>query len=514
MRHLLLSILVSCFVACSGGESGSPAPQTGNGGGGVPAGGGGGGGPGGGGGGGSASPVAFDETAIDLGRPGAFPSDLIRDGSGTLFTVDDAAIPANVLGFDSTTLQQVLRIPITAAHLVDHDGKTPARAPTAFGNGLFGAFTGDLAIAFERWLLVTVSAGNSISDDGAQPLRLANLVVIDLQTQQVLQTVNLAWELARPGTFSNGGDYDAIPQSLPSMVAFVPNLTGTPTGTIYVALSNGAGSSSGLSLFHQGTVQSWRADFTKPEPLSADFVGKEPSDVTRTYVSDRYNPVGLTEHGSALGVRRLLLTSAGASEFDESFVVQPTTNAYLEVLDLPERRWREDWAIDLGPILPATQRVAIGRDALDRGFGVLTSQTFAAVYVVDLSGLDEDVDPSGLRLLRTASLAPGGAGTAGSGFQPGIALSHTHRSAVVTSFSTASLLVVELPDDVALGPIVVNPPPFDTATLGPAMGLGLGAVVVEPDAPIFFVVNGSFDANFVPNRNAYVASLSIAGGLP
>jgi hypothetical protein len=148
---------------------------------------------------------------------------------------------------------------------------------------------------------------------------------------------------------------------------------------------------------------------------------------------------------------------------------------------------------------------------------VLTSQTFAALYVVDLSGLDSNpVDPLRLGLLRTVDLEPGGAVTTGSGYQPSLALSLTSRSAVVASFSTSSLQVVALPADIEFGPIVPDPSPFATAPRGPAPGLGLGRVILsnDPQVPVFFIANGGFDANFNPNRNAFIGTFTVTHGLP
>ena len=95
MRASLLSLLSGLvLVACgSSGPSGAtlqdvpPPANPGN----IPTGGGGGGGAGGGGGGGPAPapPVVFDDSAIDLGRAGAFPSDLVETPAGDLVTVDD-----------------------------------------------------------------------------------------------------------------------------------------------------------------------------------------------------------------------------------------------------------------------------------------------------------------------------------------------------------------------------------------------------------------------------------------
>lgn len=455
--------------------------------------------------------VVFDDATLDLGKSGAFPSDLVRDGAGTVYTVDDAQIPARVLGFRDGA--RVLDVPLTAADLVDQDGTTPARTPGTFSASVFGAFTGDLELAFGRWLFVGAGGGNSMSADAqGAALRLANLVVIDTQTAKVVQTVNLAWPLAAPGQFSNGGPYVSIPQSLPSMISFVPDPNGTPTGTVFVAMSNGAGSLAGLTVFLRGTVQAWQADFTQGTPLGIVTTGKAPKDVTRTFLSNHFNPAGLTRYTSADGRNVLILTNAGSSKFGTDFIVRPTSDAVLEFLDLDTWQWRDGWTSNLGPILPAVQALALGRDADGESFGVLTSQTFAAAYVVDLGGLESNpVDPTRLGLLHTVDLAPGGSVTAGSGFQPGVAVTPSGGTAVVTGFETSSLHVLELPGSIRFGAVEVDPAPF-AGHLGPGHGLGLGAIVVN-QAGATFIVNGGFDNMFVPNRDAFLGTLTARDGL-
>jgi len=515
MRSFLLSVFLCALAACGGGGSdvanqddnpapnpgGNPAPNPNPGGGGPAP---------------SGPTVAFDETATGLGKLGAFPSALTVDGLGRLFTVDDAGIPASVLGFASDgSTAPLVSVAIKAADLIDMDGSSPARSATAFGPGLFGAFTGDIEVAFNRYLLVTVGAGNSISTDGTNFLRLANLVVIDTQTATVVQTINLAWPLRSDGDFSAGGSYQEIPQSLPVMCAFVPATNGTPTGRVYVAMSNGAGSSAGLANFFRGTVQEWRADFTANQPLSIETAGKAATDVTRTFVSDHYNPVGLTRYTAANQASYLVLTVAGASLFS-GFVVQPTTDALLEFLDLDANLWRSGWARNLGAILPAAQRIAMGKDATGAHFGVLTSQTYGAAYIVDLHGLEGNpVDQTRLGLLRTVELAPGAAALAGSDFLPGVAVTPSGSAVVISSFNTASLTVLTLPADVALGPILVNPAPFDVS-LGTSHGLGLGALVAPAGAAadVYVIVNGAFDASFAPSRQAFIGALTTDGQLP
>ena len=289
MRHssfLLFLALVLPLPACGRGtdpfEPLQVPPSSGIGGGGIghvarfPTGGSGGGTA-------PAPQILFHDSLVDLGQPGAFPSDLAVDSAGVLFTVDTDLVPCNLLTIPASGLHRVTRrVPITAASLVDMDGTTPARAATAFGSGLFGAFTGDITVAFGRWILVTVGAGNSASDDGSHSLRLANLLVIDTQVGAVIQTLNLAWAREGNGTFSDGGSYTAIPQSLPVNAIFLPSSDGTFSGRVFVALSNGAGDSFGLNDYFQGTVQEWRVDFEKSVPVSAETVGKAARDITRS----------------------------------------------------------------------------------------------------------------------------------------------------------------------------------------------------------------------------------------
>ena len=72
--------------------------------------------------------------------------------------------------------------------------------------------------------------------------------------------------------------------------------------------------------------------------------------------------------------------------------------------------------------------------------------------------------------------------------------------------------MLDLPDDIETGTILVNPPPFDTATMQSTLGFGLGKVVnagsTGPD--LYFVVNGNF--NPAP-RNSFVGTLDADGAL-
>jgi len=462
-----------------------------------------------------APPFVADATFLDLGKAGAFPSDLAADGRGSLYTVDDAAIPANVLQYPASGGKR--SVPLTASHLIDFDGTRPAAAPSAFdfAGGLFGAFTGDLEVAFERWLLVTVGAGNSASTYQGRELRLANLVLIDMQAGAVVQTIDLAWTVARSGQQSTGNPIPFIPQSLPSQVLFVPSDTAPLRGRVYVAMSNGAGDSNGLTLWYPGTVQVWNVDFSRPQPLAPDLQGRDPLHSTRTFVSNHFNPVGLTRYRNAVDVDYLLLTNAGASRFDASFIAIPESDAILEVLDLSTRQWQPALETDLGPILPAAQRMPLGRDGTGRPFGVLSSQTFAAAYVVGLGGLEQrPPDPQGLGLLRTIELAPDGSTTAGSGFHPGIGLTASSRTMIVSSFLPAALRVVALPEDVANGAIEVDPAPLSGITFDPSGGLGALVVPRHNVSDVYALSNGTFDpATFTPKDPAHVVSFTARDGL-
>ncbi|MHC4341713.1 MAG: hypothetical protein ACYSX0_16060 [Planctomycetota bacterium] len=461
--------------------------------------------------------IRFDDSAIDLGRPGGFPSDLVANSSGVLLTVDDAMVPCNVVAHSSGAVPAgVLSVKIAANHLADMDGGSPARAPTTFGSGLFGAFTGDMELAFDRWLLVTVGAGNSASSAGSKPLHLANLVVIDTLKGEVVQTVNLGWTLTHSGKMSDGAPFTGIPQSLPVMCSFVPAGNGTQTGRIYVALSNGAGSSAGLGIFYPGTVQVWSANFNTSSPISVHTTGKSSVDVTRTYVAGHFNPVGLTLYTAQRGTSFLIVTSAGASRFDASYVLLPTTETFLEFIDLDTGEWRDQWALNLGAVLPAPHRIVLGVDGFGTHYGLLASQTYGAAYLIDLTGLESNpVDTDRLARLRHVDLVPGGAATAGSDFLTGIVITPSGRNAVVSSFDHARLRVLSLPADIRFGAIAVDPTPFDDASLGASQAMGLGALAAPAGAAaeIYAIVNGSFDLSFNPVRSAHIGTLSAEGRL-
>ena len=217
-------------------------------------------------------------------------------------------------------------------------------------------------------------------------------------------------------------------------------------------MSNGAGTSNGLSVWFNGTVQEWEVDFRRAQPISSSTTGKAPTDVTRVHVASHYNPVGLTHHAAATGFNYLILTQAGSSVFDANFVALPQDDAVLSFLQLETQQWKPAYDMNLGPILPATQRIALGHGASNRPFGVLSSQTFSALYFIDLSGLDVfPADPSRLGLMRTVDIAPAGSQNVGSGFHPGIGITSTSRSLVVSTFAPPELHVVALPGDIEFG---------------------------------------------------------------
>jgi len=448
-----------------------------------------------------------------------FP-DLVSDGAGSLYSVNDAQIPATVLKFPSTGgTQPTPTVQIGAADLIDHDGTQPANAPAAidYGGGLFGAFTGDLEVVGNRWLFATVGAGNSLSQTNGSLLRLANLVLIDTQQGRVVQAVNLAWTYLGAGTDNTGAPYVGIPQSLPSQIAYVPNGNVPGTGHVYVAMSNGAGTSNGLSVWFNGTVQVWNVDFRQNQPISPILTGKSPTDATRLYVSAYYNPVGLTHYPAATGFNYLVLTQAGGSRFNANWVAVPQNNAVLSFLELETEQWKPGYDIDLGPILPSPQKIAVGRDSFGRSFGVVSSQTYSAAYFFDLSGLDVfPVQASNLGLLQTVDIAPAGSQNVGSGFHPGIGLTPSSRTLVVSTFAPPQLHVIALPADIQNGQFVVNPAPFDTANMQADPASSLGALVVPANnvSDAYVIANGTFDSTtFAPKGHAFVGTLTTRDGL-
>jgi hypothetical protein len=347
-------------------------------------------------------------------------------------------------------------------------------------------------------------------------LHLANLVVIDTLKGVVVQTVNLGWTLNHSGKMSDGAPFIDIPQSLPVMCAFVPAGNGTQTRRIYVALSNGAGSSAGLGIFYPGTVQVWSVNFNASSPVSVHTTGKASLDVTRTYVASHFNAVGLTRYTAQRGTSYLIVTSAGASHFDANYVLRPTTETFLEFIDLDTGEWRHQLAMNLGAVLPAPHRIVLGVDGFGTHYGLLASQTFGTAVVIDLTGLESNpVAIDRLTPLRQVDLVPGGSATPGSDFLAGIVITPSGRHAVVSSFDYSRLRVLSLPADIRFGIIEVNPSPFDGARLGSSRATGLGALAAPAGAAaeIYAIVNGNFDLNFNPVRSAHIGSLSAEGRL-
>ena len=79
--------------------------------------------------------------------------------------------------------------------------------------------------------------------------------------------------------------------------------------------------------------------------------------------------------------------------------------------------------------------------------------------------------------------------------------------AYVSSFNAGTLHVLSLPSDIELGHIGVDEDPFDAlgllASSPGALAAPAGAV-----ADLFFVVNGTFDANFLPLGSSFVGMLT------
>jgi hypothetical protein len=84
---------------------------------------------------------------------------------------------------------------------------------------------------------------------------------------------------------------------------------------------------------------------------------------------------------------------------------------------------------------------------------------------------------------------------------------------VISSFNALRLHVLRLPGDIELGEIEVDPAPFDTL---PSAGATVGALAMPQGAAadVFFLVNGTFDANFAPKGSSAVGTLAVDGDLP
>ena len=120
---------------------------------------------------------------------------------------------------------------------------------------------------------------------------------------------------------------------------------------------------------------------------------------------------------------------------------------------------------------------------------------------MDLSGLDEDpVDIGKLRLVQAAPITQNPS-LLGAGFQSDVALRGDF--AIVSSFTTTGLTVLELPEDIVTGEIRVNPDEFGTANMKTTKGFGLGHLTATniPGVDVIAILNGGF---FPPSNSALV----------
>ncbi|MHC4409133.1 MAG: hypothetical protein ACYS0F_09035, partial [Planctomycetota bacterium] len=102
----------------------------------------------------------------------------------------------------------------------------------------------------------------------------------------------------------------------------------------------------------------------------------------------------------------------------------------------------------------------------------------------------------------------------GSGFHPGIGLTGSARTLIVSTFFPAKLHVVALPGDIGAGPIEVDSDPFTDLLVTPSGGLGALVVPRNNVSDVYVINNGTFDATtFAPKDPAFVASLTTRDGL-
>ena len=125
----------------------------------------------------------------------------------------------------------------------------------------------------------------------------------------------------------------------------------------------------------------------------------------------------------------------------------------------------------------------------------------------DCGGLDEDpVDTGKLRLLQAAPITQNPT-LIGAGFQSDVALRGDF--AIVSSFTTTCLTVLELPEDIATGEIRVNPDEFGTANMCTTKGFGFGHLTATniPGVDVIAILNGGS----VPPSNSALVTLDADG---
>ncbi len=496
--------------------------------------------PSGGGGGGTSTPPPnpplepiWNADAADLARSalfGAFPSDLVRYGD-TLFVTDADAVEtsgARILAFDvggsapvPSTAYATTTIPDSV--LVDSAGGAgDATAPVGFGY-----FLDDLTIVSPSLGLVLVNAGGSDSTP-----TLTNLVAFNPTTGQVRQVVDLARPYVTAGlTFDSAGapvPVGGFTQSGAEAVAYRQLPDGS--GRLYVAMSNLVfGAPSYGATKYPGTIQVLDVAPAAAQPLSFAPNGAGGVITLRTQA---YNPIAIDVLSLApaapsfLPRDRLLVTCAGATGYDETFALVPTTVSTVETYDATTGAFQGRF--DLGLAGLAAVRPAIGRDASGNLVGFYPSSVTGELYLLRLDGLLQDpIDVGALAVLRgplngipITTAESGGPG----GNLTGVALSPDGLTLAVTGFGDLFAFPEALPGQLfllALPANLVTGSGFGTqftpgsTRFASVPGRTLGSVVLVPndgDRPDVFVgVSGTLDENFLGTGPASLGSLQTHG---
>lgn len=476
---------------------------------------------------------AWDGSAYSLSRTasfGSFPSDLVRHGR-TLFAVDADQVEAEGALVRAIDIAGAALVPSTyfrdtrirVSDLRDGAGQ-PASLEALIG---FGYYLNDLLVLDDSLAFVLANAAGS---DGGPVL--SNLVAFNPSTGEVLQVVNLAWEIQAGAAWvdSSGraSPSAALRQSGAEALALLPTASGT---RLVVAMTNLLVEAPSYGAVKQrGTLQVWDVDPAAPSPVQA-----RPAPAgwaTETWLTRDYNPVALAVHqaaGSAglPGPARLLVTLGGTTAYDARGQLVPVTDASVEVYDGARMAYEGRFRLGLAGL--AGTPPAIGRDAAGHLLGFYPSSVTGEVYVLRLDGLDGTwVDSDRLAVLR----GPGNglpvsrerAGTPG-GNVTGCALSPDGRSLVVSTFGDlyawptpqpGLLSILALPQDVVsgsgFGPAFLP----GTGTYATVPGRTLGRVVLRPDTlgrpDVFVLVGGAIDPfTYLGSGPASVGALTTYG---
>jgi len=472
----------------------------------------------------------WDADAAAYGRTalfGSFSSDLVRY-EDTLFAVDADAVEvdgARILPFDvsgSTPVpsSRFATVTIRGSDLHDSGGRS-ADPTNPIG---FGFFLNDVHIVNDTLGFVLANAGGSDSEPA-----LCNLVAFNPTTGALVQTLNLAVPYITPDTlFDSTGlplPGGAFRQSGAEGLAYAQ--TSATTGRLFVAMSNILFNAPSYGLTKlPGTILVVDVRFQVSPPLTiASADGIRPF-IIRTR---GYNPVAVEAVAvptSAGGVvHRLLVTVAGATGYDASFNLVPTTPASVEAYDATTGVFHGSFQLGLTGL--AAVRPAIGTDGAGHLVGFYPSSSTGEVYLLRLDGLyREPIDTGMLAVLRgpldgipiTAAQAGGPGGNI-----TGVGLAPDGRTLAVTGFGDlfaspqvpGQLFLLALPEDLVGTSSFGSGFTPGSTQFAATPGRTLGNVVLVPNPgsrpDVYVNVSGTLDASFLGSGGASLGSLRTFG---